>query len=478
MSLLQLPNEIIEQVLQHVRNADLDCFAASCWSLRVLATDRLREHAKRKAEELVILYSGDKMGISSTRRVTYSTDQVNPARLIQKLLQDDAFPYVQDLFMTFALPDEWDGIDSVTVNSWEDYRSKRTEQFHGIKAGLQHSDMLLNKEYNIDRLVGRLLDEEHEALLPIFFTLARQLRTITLRDCNSIPQEIVDMLQDIASQAKDIKTPNQPLSRLTDVTIQSDFQYDFFDLGQIEPFLRLSSVNSLVMHMGQISPWEGRNSLDFKSSLSSLKLSGYFKLKVLKQLLGNISNLREFRCLFRTYPEENEEHYKPYRGPYHGKKMPFNPRPIRDRLLQHAHYSLEHLEIRYQFSYKYTVLSLGSLRGFKKLQTAGIGSDMFSDPDREERADGTETYSQFSFTHMLPSTIRRITILEPAVRVSRVLYALEGILTWKRLKFPRLTEIKFPTAHRGTGSGDSELIVYKAMLKDMGISLVVGSDVY
>ena len=468
-----MPNEIIEQVLQHVRNADLDCFAASCWRLRVLATNRLREHAKRKAEELVILYSGDKMGISSTRGVTYSTDQVNPARLIQKILQDDAFPYVQDLFMTFALPDEWDGMDSVSVNAWEDYRSKRTEQFHCIKAGLQHSDMLLNKEYNIDRLAGRLLDEEHQALLPICFTLARRLRTITLRNCNSIPQEVVDMLEDIAHQARDINTPEQPLSRLNHVIISSEFHYDFFDLGQIEPLLRLPSIKSLVLDVGQISPWTGRNSLGFKSSLSSLHLRGYFKLKNLKQLLGNIGNLRDFRCEYRTYPEENERYYKPYRGPYHGKKMPFNPRLIRDRLLQYAHHSLEHLEIRLRHTYESTNSNLGSLRGFQRLETVVVSSDMFSETDQEERADGTKTYSSYSFSHMLPSTIRRITILGPGVRERRIFAALEGVTTWKRLKFPRLTYIEFHIAYYWDRRPQSKMTDLMEMLDDAGINLVL-----
>ena len=129
MSLLRLPNETIEQILDHVGNADLDCYAAGCWSLRALTSDRLREHAKRKAEELEIWYNADTMGILGSKGVTYETQEVQPARLIQKILQDDAFPDVQDLVMRSSPPDEWAEMDSVTFNSRGNFRSKRTEQF-------------------------------------------------------------------------------------------------------------------------------------------------------------------------------------------------------------------------------------------------------------------------------------------------------------------------------------------------------------
>ena len=251
------------------------------------------------------------------------------------------------------------------------------------------------------------------------------------------------MLHAIARQPRDINTPEQPLSRLHSVTIQSDFQEEPFYLGQIEPFLRLPPMKSLVLDVGQISPWVGRNTLDFKSSLSSLHLSGYFELRALKQLLGNISNLRDFRCEYRTYVEGYETSYRPYRGPYHRKEMPFNPRLIRDWLLQFARHSLQHLTICHLCTYDYTTLSVGSLEGFEQLETVAVGSDIFNRTDWEGKANATRPHSPYSFLDLLPSTIRRITILEPGVHQRRIFDAIEDIIACKGSRLFQLTDIEF-----------------------------------
>lgn len=481
MSLLRLPNEIIEQILHHVGNADLDCYTASCWSLRVLSSNRLREHVKRKADKLEIWYNDNTMGILSSKGVNFETQEVQPARLIQKLVQDDVFPYVQDLVMTISPLNEWVEMDSVTFRSRSDYRIKRTEQFQCIKTGLHDAGVFLDKEYNIDRLAGRLLDDNHEALLPIMLTLAKRLRTITLNGFNSIPQEVVDLLQVIAHQARDSNAPEQPLSRLSHVNVQSDFHDDFFDLGQIEPLLRLPSIKSLVLDVGQISPWVGLDSLDFKSSLSSLHLSGYFKLRGLKQLLGNISNLRDFRCEYRTYPEENDIYEKPYRGPYHGKKMPFNPRLICGCLLQFARHSLQHLTICHKCSYSHTTLSIGSLQGFEKLETVAIGSDMFNGTDLEYKANAARPHSPYEFLHILPSTIRRITILEPGVHQRRIFDAIDDITKHKSSKLFQLTDIEFRRVYYWDYSdyrqSSEKLSTHMDTLKNEDINLAIENHI-
>ena len=477
MPLLHLPNEIIERILHHVGNADLDCYTASCWSLRALSRKRLRQHAKRKAEKLEMWYNDDTMGIRSTKGVTYETQEVHPARLIQKLLQDDAFPYVQDLVMTFAPPDERAEMDSVAFHSRRYYRIKRTKQFQCIKTGLHNAGVFLDKQYNIDRLTGRLLDNDHEAPVPIMLSLAKRLRTVRFNNLNSIPHDVMDLLQVIAHQARGSNAPEKPLSRLAHVLVQSDYHEDPFDLGPMEPFLRLPSIYSLDLDVGQISPWVGPDSLDFKSSLSSLHLSGYFKLRALKQLLGNISNLREFCCEYRTYVEGYETSYKPYRGPHHENKRPFNPRLIRDWLLRFARHSLQHLTICHLCNYEYTTSSVGSLEGFESLETVALGSDMFDGTDHKERANETSTHSPYEFLHILPCTIRRITILEPDVHYRRIFDALDHVTRYKRDNLFELTDIDFRGASYiwAIRQLSKEFSTHMETLKDVGIDLTIDS---
>ena len=153
--------------------------------------------------------------------------------------------------------------------------------------------------------------------------------------------------------------------------------------------------------------------------------------------------------------------------------MPFNPQLIRDRLIQFAQHSLQHLTICHECAYKDTALSLGSLKGFEKLETVAVGSDMFNGTDQDERANKISTHSPYEFLHILPSTIQRITIFGPSVDQRRIVDAIEGI-TSKKLTFLQLTYIEFQTAHYWAYTHSSEMLsTQKETLKDVGISLVI-----
>ena len=88
--LLDLPNEVLLQIISDIPNAALDSFAATCKTLRGLANGALRQHRARKAIYAHVTY-GD------PAKDDEETTWVHPTLMLRDLLRNDLFSYPRTL---------------------------------------------------------------------------------------------------------------------------------------------------------------------------------------------------------------------------------------------------------------------------------------------------------------------------------------------------------------------------------------------
>ncbi|KAL8748763.1 MAG: hypothetical protein Q9184_007101, partial [Pyrenodesmia sp. 2 TL-2023] len=97
-SILDLPNEILLQIISQTSNADLDSLTSTCRLVRNLAHDVLRDHRARKKAYTSIAYRDPG---TNEEKTTWD----HPTLMLRDLQRDDLFWYPTKLSINYPYYD-------------------------------------------------------------------------------------------------------------------------------------------------------------------------------------------------------------------------------------------------------------------------------------------------------------------------------------------------------------------------------------
>ncbi|KAL9036227.1 MAG: hypothetical protein Q9180_004421 [Flavoplaca navasiana] len=396
ISLVQLPAEVLHEIISNVRNADLDNFTATCRIVRSLAAKSLRTHQERKA-----LYANITYGDSS--RNDARTIWVHPTFMLRDLLDEDLFCYPRKLSI---YDDIYLGAD------WEDSRSYDSDDTSEVSKALvcvsEHLKPSMIPAFqqvdgDEDLTCDILQKGDIGATLGLLLILLPNLTTLSITDFNEQSNGMGNLKQilDIILADSNDRTrtaamgPTQPLSKLRHVHFtRSDqgMEGDLWDLEMWAPLFYLPSVRSVRAEYIRASD----GIFNFFRVDSAIEQLVFKDCEVNNQsfdtYLKDIKHLRHFES-------------------QHQESSQSNPRMIVQKLEKYASHSLQYLKIsdtsqnaEHAGDGRFFV---GSLKAFQNLKTISLEGFMLIEPSIPEKDVASKTGSApagryCNLTDMLP----------------------------------------------------------------------------
>ena len=383
--LLDLPSEVILNILEQVSNADLDNFTSTCSLIYHLALKVLQGHRWRKHHYANITY-GDP---DWTRD---ETTWVHPTLMLRDLVAGDLLYYPRAMYVNDNRDGDWDDGRYYTSDDEDDFPHDRrpyTEIDRALEwfprdiqplcAASPYLSLGGDKEILAKRIVckGRI-----GTTLGFLLTLLPSLDSLHIKDYNKYSSGIEDLKTIIenvihSNQNASEKFPSKrALSKLRSLTFSRTrgFMGAMWDLHVYAPFFYLPGIRILqadsVMADKDTWSYPGMHSnieeLYFERSDISMECFNTY--------LKDTKALRNFK-----YDTHNHGHYDPSL-----KKLVQN-------LLEVASHSLHSLDLRGPLRMPDSLEAvhgrprfIGSLKGFQELKYIKIHASMLIEPLEKE----------------------------------------------------------------------------------------------
>ncbi|KAI4247203.1 MAG: hypothetical protein L6R40_001546 [Gallowayella cf. fulva] len=450
--MLDLPNEVLLEIISNVRNADLDSFASTCKVLRTLAAPALREHRDRKELYAKITYGQPKDKYEENF-------WLHPTLMLRHLLSHDLFCYPTSL----AIRDhnypgaEWDDGRQYDDDGTVIHGQSRSDVDLALESFPKDVEPLIRPfshlHRDVDLTSAILEDGDIGATLGSLLYLLPNLMTLNITDYNERSDGMANLkqiLDDVLAASNQCSqnaavASAPPLSKLNHVTFtRSDCGNvgDNWELEMWAPLFYLPSMRTVRSdHLR--APEEKWNYPRLRSKIEKLIISyPDLGLTSLDTYLRDIENLRCF-CL-------SNDHQR------------FKMREVVQKLLVYARHSLYRLELGttgYFNESRFTSAGagfIGSLQAFEQLKIIHLEGPMFVEPVE------TEEKVMFSGSlKMLGRSCRLIDVLPPSIvsitidlRAStgnlrdehKAIAMLEGLPEGRKDLLPNLENITFITS--------------------------------
>lgn len=450
--LLNLPNEVLFQIISVTANADLDNFTLSCKTVRNLGAQTLREHrARKKLYEHIIYGDPDKNRKSTTWK--------HPTLMLRDLIDTDLLYY--PLRLSIADHDHY-GVGWGDGN-WDDGRvyedsgvdqddhysevDRVLESFPKDLGPMVRACPYLGDDQDI--LTGILEEGYIGATLGFLLTLLPNLMILNVRDYSTISDGaenlnlIIENILKVGYSSMFTMVDPRPLTKLERVTFtRSDegVAGDPWDLSMYAPLYYLPSMR--FWWAQYICP--ERETWHFPGLCSSIERLSLNESEVdvisLNTYLKDTKHLRHFRCDVGGS------------GMHH---IACSYRDIVQRLLRYTTHSLRSLELGNDGCRPDLARAgghfLGSLKAFQALQRIKVQASMFIKPF-EKLDPGTITVKPGNprkLVDMLPASAIRIVFASESLPEDEygvdedVAIAILKDLPEKRALLPKLENVEF-----------------------------------
>lgn len=240
--LLDLPNEILLQIIAPTNVEDIESFSSCNKRIRLLFGPVLQLHMERK-----IKYSKTELGCSQTQ-----TRFPHAIMLLRDVLES---PAVALYPRTVVIGD----CVNVSDNYWPDrVPAHRQEAILEIKDAIARCTELLSAHVDAcpyipmsDKLgwKGEICNGNEFTALAFLIMLFPNLKSITISDVRFYLGRVSDAVKNIAAAQQDLRESIHPLQKLTTVRLERSSQgfQAWFDF--LEPFADLESVRHLAGRM-------------------------------------------------------------------------------------------------------------------------------------------------------------------------------------------------------------------------------------
>ena len=441
-SLLVLPAEMIQTIIDQVSPDDLINFSVCCKSLNVLAQRRLAKHREQIKTYSELRYSD-----------CLKVDGDHPVKLLREICLDAhiAF-YPRDLNITCELPVDWDDSDFVDLSK-EELLAKRldTEIVQKVFDELESTiDEMLSKtlrfnKNNINIWRQRLERGTRGVILSLLLLLLPNLEKIHLNDFSCEDEILGDVLDLIAGGSHDPDVTFGPvaLTKLSEALVNG-FEEEGVWCQILTPLAALPSVRTITAKSVFGDPESGPGYNDHSdltwpyeqhmSGVTVLNLqSSCLDVASFSQLLGGIKGLKSF-----TY-DHDCEHECPCNG-----AQQFTIIKI---LLEHAKADLESVKFTGVCPYSCHDDDFCSFKDFEVLQEIRIDSGCYlKEVDSyEQDNDGNfgDWYDDIErLVDLLPASVRIVEI-DGYVDTTDVTSLLKELPERKAKSVPHLKSIKF-----------------------------------
>ena len=397
--LLDLPNEVLLQIILNIPNEDLDSFASTCKALHSLASDALREHQARKAMYAHIKYGDPE---ENDRNSTW----VHPTLMLRDLLRDNLLSYPRILSINdhaYEGPDWDDGREYSGIDGECD-EDCQSEVYHALQAFPDDVGPLVKAcpyvNGDCDLMRGILEKGDIGATLGLLINLLPNLTTLKVTDYNDGSHGVGNFKQILDEMLNSTVDPSNnnfvgstyPTCKLREFSItRSDegIHIGSWDVSMYAPLFYLPSMQSISLGYLRTSE-EVWSYPGHHSRLERLYLKyPEIDLKSFENYTKDIKNLQELHLrLFSTISIPSR-----LRLPV-GKAV--------QALLRSAGHSLRHLELRdaniSHKDFRESLYHIGSLKGFQVLETAEVAAYMFIAPV-QSRADQSNSVATASLSH-------------------------------------------------------------------------------
>ena len=409
--LLDLPNEVLFQIINRTRNADLDSFTSTCKLIRKLAASVLQDHGERKKTYGSITY-GDPNASKNNGRMTW----IHPTLMLRDLLLDDLLSYPSELSINYNF--EWyDGrlFSDSGISSEANYQSEVysvLETFSEDVGPLVQACPYVNGD---EELTSAILKEGNiGATLGLLLNVLPNLTHLEITDYDEESASYLNLKQILDRMARarndrkknNEKTCTQPVCKLRHITFtRSDkgILGDSINLARYAALFYFPSVRFIRVEYLR----NGREIWNYPAHHSHIEGLDFYdpqtNIESLETYVKDIQSLRHFR-----YHTEDDF-----------TLLRFCMEPIVQKLLRYAGHSLRRLDLRdgvYDVDFaRAGGRFIGSLKAFQVLETVRIGDTMFIESVKTDDKLITEWEAAKlgrprQLIDMLPSSIVRILI--------------------------------------------------------------------
>ena len=419
--LLDLPNEILLNVIALVPNADLDNFTSTCKIIRNAAAKALHQHGQRKRRYRSITYGDpDVTGDDTT--------WVHPTLMLRDLLRHDLMCYPVELHIENRAAEHlaWDEVDGLLESFSKDLEPlvRICPYLHDDAVDLTQ-DIL--KEGDIGATLGFLLTLLQN--LKIFHIADQPTAVSAGWDCYTLRsiKIIVDNLL-TGSRASSLSSAYvQPLGQLREIilTCSDRNRYGCYsDLATHAPFFYLPSMRTVRLFRTQTT-WDTGNLPTFHSEIETLSISkSTIERESLENYLRLTKHLRSFQYTFNSSFAISSRQ---------------GIRFLVEDLLKYASASLRYLHIAdhiWMSDYDdYGGYPFGSLKNFQVLRSIRISVDRSIPAVDHLRTE----WPSVSLTQMLPSSAERVVFGNCLHRV----HALAALQELSKKDKTQLMDLKF-----------------------------------
>ena len=409
LSILQLPNEILANIISRVLNGDLENFTLACKRLHALASRPLRAHRARQ-------HSLKRISLGVPRWLSEGPAWRYPTSMLLDLLRGDLFYYPWALTID-SLAWESDGLYE-GLHKLDSVPYYETDT--GINFGVDRSLTTFAEDikpllkacpyFDEDEDLSRaVLEKDVGATLGLLLNILPNLRALyitgfTEGDTGSLKRIFESMLTSSQNPARE---PAPFFGKLESVIFVGRRQWnqggDSLDLSTYAPLLYFPSVRYLHIHRLDVSD----DSWTYPGVLSHIT-----RLEIVRSTIS-VEALKSF---LKT--TQNLQHFEYYDNTWHGP-LRSRIKEITQTVLEQVGHGLRYLEILCLHEGELGragAFSMGSLKAFRVLETIKISGSTLVEPvetrDRIYSDPATARSGQTRrLTDILPSSVVRVTIV-------------------------------------------------------------------
>lgn len=399
--LLDLPDEMLLEVLLFVYHEDIEALTSCCKRLNGVGREVRDQHFDRKHNYGTIV-CGDVMADG--------TPTIHPLRILQHMINDEIlFSYPTKMIIVGCSADrpEYHITHAFDEDLREAYEKTIGEISETMPDVLRRSPYFGHEEVEQDP--DLILSGVIEPVIALLLTILPNIQCIELRNyTGSMGIEIESMLLDIAKMNASLPNMRHALHELSSVymyggdTEGEGHEYEI--LERLQPYIGLPSLRYIGgrkvtgLPDAHIFPWYRWDESLFGTEITSIDFThSMIEAECFKYILSRVEGLRDFRY---EYDNRLPEYLASDRREAIGW---WEPRGIIEVLLKHASHSLVSLDLTGSAnapagSYYAGASFVDSLRGFKMLEKLRIDNELFIESRFEEYVAGRNASWNYSIS--------------------------------------------------------------------------------